>query len=142
MSPEFLAAVIDTLLPVETTPPTGAAPLPSGTAAGLAPRDYAASHAPVFSAIAEQASGIEAFMAADEAVRASAIEAVERRMPDAFRALLTAVLSDYYESPAVLAALGWPTDPPQPAGHALADMDEVTAARLKRVAQRTRLWRN
>jgi hypothetical protein len=141
MSPDVLAAVIDTLLPAETTPPTGAVPLPSGTAAGLAPSDYAGPHAPVLSAIAAEAGGIRSFMTADEAARTSVLQAVERRMPDAFRMLLTAVLSDYYESRPVLAALRWPTEPPQPRGHVLAGMDDATAARLDRVKQRGRLWR-
>jgi hypothetical protein len=141
MTPEFLAAVLDTLLPGEATA-SGGRPLPSGAVAGLAPDGYAASYGPVFDAVARQAGGIDPFLAADEAARAAALEAAERRMPDAFRALLMAVLSDYYESPAVLAALGWSADPPQPVGHAVAETDEITTARLDRVTRRARLWRD
>jgi hypothetical protein len=141
MTPDFIAAVLDTLLPGDATA-SGGRPLPSGAAAGLAPDRYAASHGPVLSAVAGQAGDIEPFLAADEAARASALAAVESRMPDAFRALLMAVLSDYYESPATLAALGWSANPPQPAGHAVAETDEITTARLDRVARRARLWRD
>ncbi len=135
MTPEFIAAVLDTLLPGDDR-------LPSATRAGLVPDGYAASHGPVLDAIARQAGSIESFLAADKAVRASTLEAVERRVSDAVRALRMAVLSDYYETPTVLTALGWPADPPQPAGRAVAETDEITAARLNRVARRARLWRD
>jgi hypothetical protein len=134
MNPDFIAAVIDTLLP-------GDGVLPSGTAAGLPLAAYVDPHRAVLETIAAQVGGIEAFIHADEAAHVNAVGAVERAMPDAFRALLTAVLSDYYESDAVLAALGWPTHPPQPTGHTLAPMDDATAVRLDRVAQRGQLWR-
>jgi hypothetical protein len=132
MSPAFLAAVVDTLLPGEDV-------LPSGTAAGLPLTAYADSHRAVLDAIAAHTR--ESFIQAGEAARANVLQAVERSMPDAFRALLTAVLSDYYESEPVLTALGWPTHPPQPMGHAVAVIDDATAARIDRVARRGRLWR-
>ena len=141
MTPEFLAAVIDTLLPGERAAPSGATPLPSGTAAGLAPTDYAISHRPVFDALAAQGVGAEAFARADEAGRTAILQATERAVPDAFRALLVAVLSDYYESSAVLAAIGWRTDPPQPVGHSIPGMDDQSLQLLDRVRQRDRLWR-
>jgi hypothetical protein len=134
MTPEFLAAVVDTLLP-------GDGVLPRGTAAGLPLADYGESHCPVLDAIAAQARGVESFIRADEAARTTVLRAVEHSMPDAFRTLLSAVLSDYYESAPVLAALGWPTQPPQPSGNAIAAMDNATAARLDRVARRGQLWR-
>jgi hypothetical protein len=62
-------------------------------------------------------------------------------MPETFRALLAAVLTDYYESEPVLTALGWPTHPPQPTGHALAAMDGDTATCLDRVVRRGPSWR-
>ena len=134
MTPEFLAAVIDTLLPGDDA-------LPSGTRAGLDPAAYAASHRAVFDAFAAQAGSFERFIGADEGARTTAVTAVERALPDAFRALLVAVLSDYYETPALLTALGWRTDPPQPAGHTVANLDKSTAEGLERVRQRTKLWR-
>jgi hypothetical protein len=134
MTPEFLAAVVDTLLP-------GDGVLPCGTAVGLPLSAYAGSRHPALEAIAAQAGGVESFIRADEAARATILQTVEHSMPDAFRTLLTAVLSDYHESELVLTALGWPTYPPQPVGHAVAAMDDATAARLNKVVRRGRLWR-
>ncbi|MGE0118143.1 MAG: hypothetical protein AB7S71_02735 [Dongiaceae bacterium] len=135
MTPDFIAAVLDTLLPGDDR-------LPSATRAGLPLAAYAEPHNAVLDAIAAQAGGPELFTRSDEASRGNAVRAVERAMSDAFRALLAAALSDYYESEPVLAALGWPTDPPQPAGHVPATMDDATAARLDHVAHRRRLWRS
>jgi hypothetical protein len=135
MTPEFLAAVIDTLLPGEDV-------LPSGTRAGLDPAAYVDSHRAVLGAIAARAGNDERFSRADESARTAALTAVERAMPDTFRALLIGTLSDYYEAPPVLTALGWRTDPPQPAGHAVPSFDNPTAEQLERVRQRIKLWRD
>jgi hypothetical protein len=134
MTPDFLAAVIDMLLP-------GDGALPSGTGAGLDPVAYVDSHRAVLDAIATRAGSYERFARADESARTAALIAVERAMPDAFRPLLVAVLSDYYEAPAVLTALGWRTDPPQPAGHARPSLDGPTVERVERVRQRNKVWR-
>jgi hypothetical protein len=134
MTPEFLAAVIDTLLPGDDA-------LPSGTRARLDPAAYAGSHGAVFDAIAAQAGGGELFVRADESARCEVLKSVERALPDAFRALLVVVLSDYYESPPVLAALGWRIDPPQPSGHTMPRLDDPTTERLERVGRRAKLWR-
>jgi hypothetical protein len=135
MTAEFLAAVIDTLLPGDDV-------LPSGTQAGLDPAAYAGSHRVVFDAIAAQARGAELFVGTDEKARNAVLRSVERATPDLFRALLTNVLSDYYEAPAVLGALGWRSEPPQPSGHSVPAIDEVTAERLDRVRRRASLWRD
>jgi hypothetical protein len=134
MTPQFRAAVIDTLLPGDDA-------LPSGPQAGLDPVAYVGSHGAVFDAIAAQAGGGELFVRADESARGEVLKAVERLMPDPFRVLLVAVLSDYYEAPPVLAALGWRIDPPQPTGHVVPGLDGPTAERLERVRQRAKLWR-
>jgi len=134
MTPEFLAAVIDTLLP-------GDGVLPSGTGAGLDRAIYVDSHRAVLDAISAQAGSYERFSRADESARTAALMAVERAMPDTFRALLIGTLSDYYEAPPVLTALGWRTDPPQPGGHAMSKQDEATAEQLERVQRRAKLWR-
>ena len=141
MTPEFLAAVIDTLLPGEQKAPPGATPLPSATGAGLEPTAYAASHRAVFDAIAAQAGGAEPFACAEEGTRTAILQATERAIPEPFRALLIAVLSDYYESSPVLAAMGWRTDPPQPVGHLIPGMDNRSLQLLERVKQRDHLWR-
>jgi len=141
MTPEFLAAVIDSLLPGERTAPPGAMPLPSATQADLDPAAYASSHRAVFDAIAAQAGSCELFIRADENARSATLKAVERAAPDAFRALLVTVLSDYYEAPPVLTALGWRTDPPQPQGHDLPRFDGEAARLLEQVNRRAKLWR-
>src|SRR5262249_13101612 len=94
-------------------------------------------HRSILDAIAAAASGIDAFAGAPEAARVAIVQAVERSHPEAFRALLVAALSDYYESAPVLAALGWRFDPPQPLGHALPSLNP----RLDKVRARGRLWR-
>jgi hypothetical protein len=135
MTPEFLAAVIDTLLP-------GDEALPSGIRAGLDPAAYVAPHRAIFDAIAAQTGGAEFFVRADESTRSTVVRAMERATPDTFRALLTIVLSDYYEAGAVLAALGWRSEPPQPTGHRVAPLDDSTMERSERVRRRSKLWRD
>jgi hypothetical protein len=135
MTPEFLTAVIDALLPGDDM-------LPSATRAGLDPATYAASHRAALDVIAAEAKTFELFIRADEKVRTAILRAAERAAPDAFRVLLVALLTDYYEAPAVLTALGWRTDPPQPVGHAVPKLDDATAARLERMRQRAKLWRD
>ena len=134
MTPEFLAAVIDTLLPGDDA-------LPSGAKASIDPGVYADAHRAIFDSVAAHAGGDQLFTHADESARVGILKTVERVMPDAFRALLVTVLSDYYETPPVLAALGWRIDPPQPTGHVVPSLDGPTAERLERVRQRVKLWR-
>jgi hypothetical protein len=95
----------------------------------------------VFNAVAQQTGNAEAFTAAAEAARIAAVQAIERVAPDAFRALLSALLSDYYESDPVLAAMGWRTDPPQPQGHGMPAISDAAHVRLGRVQARGKLWR-
>jgi hypothetical protein len=135
MTPEFLAAVVDTLLPGDDA-------LPSGTRAGLDLTAYAVAHRGTFDAIAAHTGGPEAFVAADEGARTAALQAVEHAARAAFHTLLTSVLSDYYEAAPVLAALGWPSRPPQPIGHSVSSPDALTTERLERVRNRCTLWRN
>jgi len=141
MNPAFLAAVADTLLPGDAGGSDGYPPLPPASAAGVDLASVANSHSAVFEAIAKQTSGVEAFANAAEAVRIAAVQTVERAMPDAFRAFLSALLADYYEAPAVLTAMGWRTDPPQPRGHAMPELSDAAFKRLGRVQARGKLWR-
>ena len=69
------------------------------------------------------------------------LEQVERAGFSAFRALAQAVIADYYEAPAVLVAMGWRAEPPQPRGHVLEPADEATAAMIERVKARGAIWR-
>lgn len=133
MTPDFLAAVIDTLLPGDDV-------LPSGTGAGVGPSSDTNGHLDLLDAIAVRAGSAETFVRLDAGARTALLHAIEREKPDGFRALLVALLTDYYESAAVLVALGWSDDPPQPIGHAVPSIDCRTASMIDRVGRRNRLW--
>jgi hypothetical protein len=142
MTPAFLSAFVDTLLPGDD----GAPRLPSATDAGVATklahhlvagRDRLA-HEVVLHAIANAARGDEAFVRADEAGRIAAVRRVEAEMRGPFQALVSVVLQDYYEAETVLVAMGWRADPPQPSGHVLSPFDESL---LEPVRRRARMWR-
>ena len=141
MTPEFLSAVVDTLLPGDQ----GVPPLPTGTAAGVATnlehvvatRDREVRDV-VLGAIASATGGEGAFVRADPAGRISSVERVEREMPGPFHALVALVLRDYYEAETVLLAMGWRVEPPQPDGHVVQAFDE---ALLGPVRARARTWR-
>jgi hypothetical protein len=141
MSAEFHRAVLDCLLPAESDPPPKSKPLPSGAAIGLDLTRYPTVAKPALQLIADAAGGVEAFVTASLDGRIAFIRQVQQDAPATLQALLSAILPDYYESPAVLSALGWRADPPQPAGHALIDMDGATRAALERVRRRGKLWR-
>jgi hypothetical protein len=129
MTPDFLRAVLDTLIPGEAAPAeAGLPPLPSGSAVIVDHASYAVQHADVLHAIATQAGGERAFAEAAEAARTSVLRSIEARQPEPFRALLTVLLQDYYETPAVLAAMGWRADPPQPRGHELSPAETTPLA--------------
>ncbi len=132
MDAAVLRAVVDTLLPGDEV-------LPSGTAGGvgLAP----GAHAVVLEAIAARAGGGATFASATAAQRAEMVTSFAATEPAAFRALLMTLLQDYCESGKVLAALGWPSAPPQPAGYRLAPMDDDTRHRLETVKRRGPIWR-
>lgn len=142
MTPGFLGAVVDTLLPGDD----GTPPLPSGTAAGVAAklaehivagRDRAR-HDAVLQAIASAARGEEAFVRADAPGRIASVRQVEAEMRGPFQGLVALVLQDYYESEAVLLAMGWRAEPPQPQGHVLPPFDETL---LEPVRRRGGTWR-
>lgn len=141
MTPGFMSAVVDTLLPGDR----GVPPLPTGTAAGVATklehliagRDRALRDV-VLQAIASAARGEDAFLRADAAGRIASVRQVEVDMPGPFQALVALVLRDYYEAEMVLLAMGWRTEPPQPEGHVLPPFDE---ALLEPVRRRGRMWR-
>lgn len=129
MTPGFLSAVVDTLLPGDDATP----PLPSGTAAGVAAklaehlvagRDRAR-HEAVLEAIASAARGEEAFVRANAAERIASVRRVEAEIRGPFQGLVALVLQDYCEAEAVLLAMGWREEPPQPQGHVLPPFDEA-----------------
>jgi hypothetical protein len=137
MSPDFVAAVIDTLLPGDADEPR----LPSASSvdvmARLGPR-LEREHRATLAAIADAAGGEDAFLGATESIRIEAIRRVDVAMRSAFQALVQAALIEYYESDAVLLAFGWRVEPPQPSGHRLDAFDETL---LEPVKRRGPMWR-
>jgi hypothetical protein len=133
MTSAFLAALLDTLLP-------GEPPLPRGSAAGLDLRAVTDTHRPVLDAIAARAGSADSFASASETDRIATLKEIERTLPDAFRTLLAAILTEYYDSAAALTAMGWRTDPPQPMGHSVEPVGETALQMLEKVKQRGKLW--
>lgn len=126
----FLDAVIDTLLPGDDA-------LPAGTVARV--RIERAMHRAVLGAIARAAGSEEAFAGADATRRARVIREVERAHPDALAALLYALVEEYYDSDAVISAMGWTIESPQPNGHPLPAFDDDLLASVRR---RSPFWRD
>jgi len=87
------------------------------------------------------AGGEAAFVEASPASRAALMRGVEKEDAGAFRALVQAVLEDYYEAPPVLQALGWRGGGVQPDGNVVEEADAVTLARLDRQRTRRPFWR-
>jgi hypothetical protein len=133
MTSAFLAALLDTLLP-------GERPLPRGSAAGLDLRAVIEAHRPTLDAIAVRAGGADAFANASEAERIAVLKEIERTLPDPFRTLLAAILTEYYDGDPVLTAMGWRIAPPQPTGHVVEPIGETTWRMLEKVKQRGKLW--
>jgi len=141
MGSTFERAVLEVLLPGESGERGALPPLPSGAAAGLDLAAYAAPAASALEAIRGFAGGEAAFLAGSREQRAQWVADAEAADAEAFRALVNPLLSDYCEHPAVLAAFGWRSEPPQPRGHALAEMDDEARMMLARVRERGRIWR-
>ena len=141
MNAAFIAAVVDTLLPGDSGGPAGEPPLPKASAAGLNLGALQKAHITVFEAIVTYAGSADAFITADEPARSAAAKHVEHATPDAFRAMLSALLADYYECASVLFAMGWRSEPPQPSGHRLKSSEGATEQYLERVRGRNKLWR-
>lgn len=136
MSTPFAQALADTLFP-------GEGPIPSAAGAGLSLVGIEDRNRPVMNAIAGEAGGEAAFMAAGAQARAELLRIIAAREPQAFLALVLAVSALYHSSAAVLEAYGWPARAPQPAGFAVGTpADEVeTAEMLERVRARPPVWR-
>ena len=142
MRQEFLRAVVDTLLPGEAAGPAGEQRLPNGSLAGVDLAKYAEASQGILQTIVMAAGDDAAFLKASEARRIEILQSVQREAPEAFARLLAALLPDYYETPLVLNALGWRSEPPQPKGHIVPAMDEATGAKLERVRLGRKLWRD
>lgn len=77
------------------------------------------------SAVARELGGAHDFLHATPDRRIAALQAVERELPVEFRALVVFALETYYQSDAVILAMGWRTGPPQPLGHDVDGLDET-----------------
>ena len=141
MTSIFFRAVVDTLLPGEIASLDEKPALPAGSAAGVDLGKYAEAAQPILQAVAKTAGDARAFVDAAEARRIAILQSVQRDAPEAFARLLSALLPDYYETPVVLNALGWRSEPPQPQGHLVPAMDDATRMKLERVRLGRRLWR-
>jgi hypothetical protein len=137
---DFLSCVVDTLLPGERGA-GGRSALPTGTAAGVKLDGSEAAQAAILARIAARAGGEAAFIQASPAVRAAVMRGVEKDDVEAFRALVQALLEDYYEAPPVLKALGWHAGSVQPDGNVVQEADAATLARLDRQRARPPFWR-
>ncbi len=135
MSEVLLTAIFDALLPGDGT-------VPAASKAGVDLDKHGQRAAPIVAAVVRLAGGEQDFIVSDEAKRMALLQSAQREMPDAFAGLLAALLPDYYEAPAVIEALGWPSRPPQPQGHFLPDMDAATSERLEKVRLRGKIWRD
>ncbi|MBV9741563.1 MAG: hypothetical protein JOZ30_18120 [Hyphomicrobiales bacterium] len=140
----FLEAVVDTILPGERAGPDATPdllPLPPGSHAGVVLDPSYAAQQGVLRLIAERAGGEEAFARASFSKRTELLEQVERESFAPFRALVSALVQDYYEAPSVLVAMGWREGAAQPLGHDVPQADAGTLRCLDKVRRRGRLWR-
>jgi hypothetical protein len=134
MTHAVLLAVLDTMFPGDDGEP----PLPPASEAGLDVAKLQRLAEPVAAALGDA----DAFLTAAPAERVAKLRIVELNAPAAFKALLAEALARYYESPPVVAALGWRVAPPQPHGHDVPPNDGETFRALEKVKSRGRLWRD
>jgi len=144
-SPEFLTLVVDTLLP--GLPATASHPaLPAASQIGVDRQlaDHLGQHpqrdrlAGRLGMLVQLAGDEQSFVRADMATRIRFIQSLEALDTAAFYAFLMVVTADYYETEAVIRAMGWPVKPPQPQGYPLPAFDEALLASVK---TRAALWR-
>jgi hypothetical protein len=144
-SAQFLAAVVDTLLPGLPATATHR-PLPAATSIGV--DQQLATHlrthlhrerlAAWLQALVEVADGEENFTAAAPTAQIALIQRLEATNAPAFYAFLLVVTADYYQNATVIQAMGWLVEPPQPQGYPLPAFDETLLAPVK---TRAPLWR-
>ena len=133
MTRAVLLAILDTMFPGDDGEP----PLPPASEAGLDLAKLERLAEPIAAALGDA----EAFLAAAPADRVARLRIVELNASAAFKSLLAEILASYYESPPVLAALGWRVAPPQPHGHELPPNDDESFRALEKVKRRNQLWR-
>jgi hypothetical protein len=129
MKEDFLAAVLDTLLPGGAL--ANGVTVPAASAIGLKREMDRRKHGPLLAAIAEAAGGEEIFGAGTEEFRSNVLRRIEKQHAQDFASLVMAALVLYYEHPGVLQAFGWPSRPPQPQGHRMEPFDESLLAPVR-----------
>lgn len=144
-SPQFLTAVVNTILPGLPTSKTAAAlPPASGVGVVQSLSQHLNDHpqkelfTEALQAIMNTADGADNFIEAEEEDATAILHRVAQSHSKAFEALVFIVSADYYETAAVLNAFGWRVTPPQPLGYPLPPFDEQL---LKPVKRRPPLWR-
>lgn len=145
MEADFLAAVVDTLLPgLPSTPTQSALPAASQLGVDLLLANHLRTHPQrerwlrLLQTIIQQAGGMDRFVTADEGARIAVLQAVEQADTPTFQVFMLIVAADYYQTDEVQRAFGWFADPPQPRGYPLPLWDEGL---LAPVQQRPALWR-
>jgi len=133
--------IVDVLLPGDD-----AAALPAASEVGVNDALQSAVESPdglayqrVVARIARELGGAHEFTRSTWDRRIAVLQAVEKDLPVEFRALVVFALEAYYQSDAVIRAMGWRTEPPQPLGHAVEPLDETL---LDAVRARAPLWRD
>jgi hypothetical protein len=134
MTHAMLLAILDTMFPGDD----GELPLLPASQAGLDLAKLERLAEPVAAALGDA----DVFLTAAPAERVAKLRIAELNAPAAFKALLAEALASYYESPSVLAALGWRVAPPQPHGHQVPPNDGEILRALEKVKSRGRLWRD
>lgn len=141
ISGEFLAALVDSLAPGGSVATDVTLPAASIVGCDRALAEAMVSNSnlrALIEAIAAQAGDAQSFVASDPRSRIACLETAQRERPESFASLVTATLAHYYAQPHVLAALDWPSRPPQPEGHRLPPFDDSLLAKVK---ARGALWR-
>lgn len=133
-------AIVDLLLPGDEDarlPAASEVKVNDALVAALAGPDGHPYHR-VVSAVARELGGAHDFLHATPDRRMAALRAAERELPVEFRALVVFALEAYYQSDAVVLAMGWRTEAPQPLGH---ELDPLNETLLDAVRSRGPLWR-
>lgn len=129
--------IVDALLPGDEDarlPAASEVGVDAALVAALQTPDGLACHR-VVSAVARELGGAHEFLHAMPDQRTAALRAVERRMPDEFRTLVVFALETYYQSDAVILAMGWRKEPPQPLGHPVEPLDLSLLDPVRAVAE-------
>ncbi len=138
MNAAFTQALAEALLPGDAHWPSGAELDLAGSIESIC--DLVAGHAETMDEL-EQALG-EAFIGAARIERQSALEAIEREVPDLFGVARLAVFDAYYRHPRVLGVLaarcGYRAAPPQPMGFPVDGFDPSVLSTVRTMAKR---WR-